>query len=133
MIDPQSLLDGVAAVREHMAQRLEAHDMDTETRRELASALQELDVLWEELRRQAAQFVHDNQRYADFFEHAPDAYVITDAAGHVMQANRTAVELLAVSHTELIGRPISDYLRPEAERSVRDLSGGRRCWWIRAP
>ena len=130
MIDEQSLLESVAAVRSRMVQRLEAHGIDAEARRNLALALEELDVLWEELRNQAVDFVRENQRYADFFEYAPDAFVITDAAGQVMQANQAAVELLAVPLADLIGRALN--LRPQLECNVRDLGGERRCWLIRA-
>lgn len=127
MIDERSLLDSVAAVRSRMAERLAADGLDAEAKREMTLALQELDVLWDELRKQAALFVRDNQRYADFFEYAPDAYAITDAAGQVLQANRAAAELLG----PLIGQRLADRVPAQMECSVRSLGGERRCWLIR--
>ena len=62
-------LASVTAVRELMSKRLEASSLDADAKREMQMALEELDVMWEEL-----------QRYAEFFEYTPDAYVITDAA-----------------------------------------------------
>jgi PAS domain-containing protein len=125
--DEQSLLENVATLRRRMAERLAADGLDVDRKREMSLALQELDVLWDELRKQAALFLHENQRYADFFEYAPDAYVITDAAGQVLQANRAAAELLG----PLVGQRLADHVPARMECSVRALGGERRCCLIR--
>ncbi|HYY62320.1 MAG TPA: hypothetical protein VE756_13140, partial [Burkholderiales bacterium] len=75
---PEWLLTTVSAVRELMIKRLEAESLDDDSRREMETALEELDVMWEELQGQAALLVRENERYAEFFQYAPDAYLITD-------------------------------------------------------
>jgi PAS domain-containing protein len=66
-------------------------------REELESSLEEIEVLWEELRTQAEHLARERQRYAEFFEYAPEAYLFTDAAGAIREANRAAAELFGVS------------------------------------
>jgi len=90
---PEWLLTTVSAVRELMIRRLQADSLDDESKREMQMALEELDVMWEELQGQAALLVRENERYAEFFQYAPDAYVITDAGGSVREANQAALEL----------------------------------------
>lgn len=102
------LLSTVNAVRELMIQRLEKHSLDPEAQREVQMALEELDVMWEELQGQAEILLREHQRYAEFFEFAPDAYLITDAGGNIREANQAAKELLAQDH--LTGRPLAQFV-----------------------
>jgi PAS domain S-box-containing protein len=76
-----------------MAKRLEAGSLDGEAQKEVEMALEELDVMWEELQGQAA-------------------LLITDAGGNVREANRAAQELLGEA---LAGRPVAS-LVPEDDR-----------------
>ncbi|MGE5123042.1 MAG: ATP-binding protein, partial [Acidobacteriaceae bacterium] len=80
---------------------------------ELGSSLQELQVIEEELRNNnelllEAQKVLDEerQRYRDLFEFAPDAYLVTDKNGLILDANQSAAILLAISLVNLIGKPL---------------------------
>ena len=73
------LLATVSAVRELMVRRLEEPSLGSDAKREMQIAIEELDVMWEELQAQAALLLRETERYAEFFEYAPDAYVITDA------------------------------------------------------
>jgi len=100
----------VTAVRELMIKRLEAQSLSPEAKRETEMALEELDVMWEELQGQAALLLRENRRYAEFFEYAPDAYLITDAGGNVREANQAAMEVLAAARDDVIGRPLSEYI-----------------------
>jgi PAS domain S-box-containing protein len=104
------LLTTVTAVRELMIRRLESESLDADFHREVEMALEELDVMWEELQGQAALLVRENERYAEFFEYAPDAYLVTDAGGNIREANQAALELLKAPREELIGRPLSAYI-----------------------
>jgi PAS domain S-box-containing protein len=106
----QWLLTTVNAVREIMLGRLQAVSLDAESRREVEMALEELDVMWEELQGQAELLNRESQRYTDFFEHAPDAYVITDAGGNIREANGAAAELLRAGRDSLARRPLSQFL-----------------------
>ncbi len=104
------LLTTVNAVREVMVRRLEADSLDGETKRDLEMALEELDVMWEELQAQAAVLERENERYAEFFDYAPDAYVITDVGGNLREVNHAACELFGVSREALLGKPLSAYV-----------------------
>jgi len=105
----------VTAVRELMIKRLEANALDPEARREVEMALEELDVMWEELQGQAALLTRENERYAEFFEFAPDAYLVTDAGGNIREANQAATELFELARERLVGQQLGA-LVPEDER-----------------
>lgn len=107
---PDWLSTTVTAVRELMIKRLEVDSLNVDARREMEVALEDLDVMWEELQGQVAMLTRENERYAEFFEYAPDAYLITDAGGSVREANRGALELLASARDDVIGRPLSEYV-----------------------
>ena len=109
---PDWLLTTVSAVRELMVKRLEAESLDGEAKREMEIALEELDVMWEELQGQAALLLRENERYAEFFQYAPDAYLITDAGGNIREVNEAALELLKSVREELIGRSVSECIAP---------------------
>lgn len=104
------LLTTVNAVRELMIDRLHAGSLDAASRRDVELALEELNVMWEELQGQAETIHREHQRYAEFFDHAPDAYVVTDVGGNIREANRAAGELLRTGHEQLLHRPLSAYL-----------------------
>jgi PAS domain S-box-containing protein len=107
------LLTTVTAVRELMLKRLENEALDAASHREVEMALEEIDVMWEELQGQAALLERENARYAEFFEFAPDAYVITDAGGAIREANQAAGELFKRARADMVGRPLSDLIADE--------------------
>jgi PAS domain S-box-containing protein len=107
---PEWLMTTVGAVRELMLKRLEAESANSDAKRDMEMALEELDVMWEELQGQAALLVRENERYAEFFEYAPDAYLITDAGGNIREANEAALELLNVARADMVGSPLSEYI-----------------------
>ena len=107
----------VTTVRELMIRRLEANSLDREARREMEMALEELDVMWEELQGQAEVLSRENERYAEFFDFAPDAYLITDLGGNVREANQAATELFGAARTDLVGRPLGGSI-PDEERAT---------------
>ena len=107
---PEWLLTTVSAVRELMIKRIEADSLDGNARREMEVALEELDVMWEELQGQAALLVRENARYAEFFQYAPDAYLITDAGGNVREVNHAALELMQAAREDVVGQPLSVYV-----------------------
>jgi two-component system sensor histidine kinase VicK len=106
----QWLLTTVNAVRELIVDRLQSHSLDAQSQREVEMALAELDVMWEELQGQAADLSREHQRYAEFFDHAPDAYIVTDTGGVIREANRAATELLRTERDALARRPLSHFL-----------------------
>jgi len=68
------------------------------------------------------------RRYRDLFESAPDGYLVTDPAGVVRQANRTAMELLDVQKEALRDRPLGVYVaekdRDEFRRRLDRVRAG---------
>jgi PAS domain S-box-containing protein len=119
MPDPRSgwFVTTINAVRELMEQRLEKHSLDPETERELQMALEEIQVMWEELQGQADLLSLEHRRYQEFFEFAPDAYAITDTGSNVREANRSLADLLRAVRSEMLGRPLSRYIA-EPEQAV---------------
>jgi PAS domain S-box-containing protein len=107
----------LAAVRELMVQRLEKQPLDAETERDIQMALEELEVMWEELQGQAELLQKESERYQEFFDYAPDAYVVTDAGCSVREANRAALELLQTGKASLLGHPFSDFVS-ESDRTA---------------
>lgn len=80
---------------------------------EVYNALENLEVAKEELHQQnenisAAYEVAqvESQYYQGLFEYAPDAYLITDIAGVIRQANYTAAKLLNTQRHFLVGKPL---------------------------
>jgi PAS domain S-box-containing protein len=105
----------VGAVRELMEKRLAANPHDEELQRDVQMALEELDVMWEELEGQAERLLRESERYAEFFDYAPDAYLVTDAGGNIREANRAATELFGAAREELAGKPLVGFMA-EQER-----------------
>jgi PAS domain S-box-containing protein len=110
----------IDAVREVMVKRLEGHSLDAEAERDIQMALEEMEVMWDELLGQAEALTRENERYAEFFEYAPDAYLVTDAGGNVREANESAAELLGVPKRELLDRTLSEFV--VADDRVKFLS-----------
>jgi len=66
-----------------------------------------------------AAFREDRARYEDLFEFAPVSYVITDPAGSILEASRTAGTLLGVDRDRLVGKPITIFVPVENRRQFR--------------
>ena len=107
---PEWLHTTVGAVRELMEKRLAANPDDEDLQRDVQMALEELDVMWEELEGQAERLLRESERYAEFFDYAPDAYLVTDAGGNIRESNRAATELFAASREELSGKPLASLM-----------------------
>jgi PAS domain S-box-containing protein len=110
---PEWLHTTMSAVRELMVKRIDADSPDAPARRDMQLALDAFDLMWEELRGQAALLVRENRRYAEFFEFAPDAYLITDIGGTIREANQASLELLKSARDDVVGKPLSEYVSEE--------------------
>ncbi|MEH2229122.1 MAG: PAS domain S-box protein [Nostoc sp.] len=78
----------------------------------LRETLEKLQVIEEELRQQNEELAIaretaelEHQRYQDLFDLAPDAYLVTDVAGIIKEANYVAAALLSVRQKFLVGKP----------------------------
>ena len=60
------------------------------------------------------------QHYADLFEHAPDAYLVTTAAGVIQKANVPASALLQNEKKSLIGKPLFVFVADTHKRGYLD-------------
>jgi PAS domain S-box-containing protein len=95
------------------------------TAEDLRSALEELRVAEEELELQRC-------RYQELFELAPDAYLVTNLAGIVEEANQSAGRLFGVSPQFLTGTAVAGYVAAEDRPRFRMLlaepsqTGGER-------
>lgn len=97
---------------------------------QLRIADEELTVMTKQLAESHLQIEAERERYGRLFEFAPDAYVVTDTDGHVVEANGQAEHLLGIPRQFLAGRFISSFVELPYRKKVRtvlaDLAGGGR-------
>lgn len=93
-------------------------------------ALEELRVAEEELRQQNEELAAahleidlERRRYEELFEFAPNAYLVTDHAGIVAQANQAAARLFRVPPRFLPGKALATYVANEDRHRFRTLLG----------
>ena len=87
---------------------------------ELLVAEEELRAQLDELGRMGLRLEAERERYADLFERAPDAYLVTDRFGVVRDANVAAVQLFCLEMRFLRGKPISAFIDPSEVRAMND-------------
>jgi NtrC-family two-component system sensor histidine kinase KinB len=68
-----------------------------------------------------AALERERERYRELFAFAPAAYVTTDARGVIEEANAVAAELLGVSATYLVGKPLAGFVSVEQRQAFRAL------------
>src|SRR3954452_10158773 len=73
---------------------------------EVQVAQEEMRVQNEELEKTRAVAEAERQRYRDLFEFAPNGYVVTDAEGSIVEANRAAARLFGAPAGRLAGKPL---------------------------
>jgi PAS domain S-box-containing protein len=95
---------------------------------ELDVAIEELSVTGEELRTQTDELASarsaleaERERYRELFDSAPVAYVVTDPAGRVREANRAAAALVGVEQRFLQGKPLAAYVASGDRWGFRSL------------
>lgn len=108
------------------AARSRKHTLDASDVKGLGQAREELRIADEELRKQNEElstartaFEVERHRYQEIFDLAPEAYLVTDLAGIVREANAAAAELVRVPQGHLIGGPIADYVAQEDRHHFR--------------
>ncbi len=84
---------------------------------ELTNTTEELQVADEELREANNGLVLSRQRYQELFDFAPDAYLVTNVDGVILQANHAAAQLLKTSVAELTNKLLTHYA-PEGQRDT---------------
>src|SRR5437667_1339945 len=90
--------------------------------------LEEQGLVEHELRQELAEREAAQQdveveraRYQTLFELAPDGYLVTNAAGVMVQANAAAARLLGRSQARLVGLPLVGFVAPEAVQTFWTL------------
>src|SRR3954468_18100295 len=106
MADVNQLNNRSSAVLEKMSDRLQfvceqvrRGDMEWALRAAsgLETALEELRTSEEELASARVEREAERERYSELFNLAPDCYFVTDLHGAILEANRSAVTMLAIS------------------------------------
>ena len=95
---------------------------------ELRAALEELRVADEELRQQNEELAAahlqveaERRRYQELFDLAPEAYLVTNLAGIITEANQSASCLLGIAPRYLAGKAIASYIVTEDRPRFRSL------------
>jgi PAS domain S-box-containing protein len=61
----------------------------------------------------------ERARYEDLFEFAPLGFLVTDAAGTILEANRTAADLLGIPAERLVRKPIAIFIPIQSRKQFR--------------
>ena len=123
---PAGLSTALNAVTEILNQRLrqlgqgEATLDDRAHAEDLAVALEELNVVSEELSAQLRNVDEQRERSAYFFDAAPYPFLITDSSGQVTDANRAAVAFLGLLPHRLAGKPLNVFVAPNQRAELRE-------------
>ena len=86
---------------------------------ELQVTEEELRVQNEELARSEAALEAERLRYWEMFQQAPDAYLVTDPGGTILECNHAAGALLNVSARRLFRKPLGVFVPGDARREFR--------------
>src|SRR5918996_400407 len=88
------------------------HLPDPTAAERLHAATDDLAAQNEQLRAAREALEDERARYRELFALAPDAFVLTDANGWVVEANDRAAAFLGVRGDSLVGSSLSDFLEP---------------------
>ena len=117
MANSFSLYSAAKNVTQMLRSRLQSAP---DTSAELHAAIEEIQTLWEELQGQSDVLTAERQRYAEFFEFAPDVYFVTEPQGIIREANRSARELLGVKPGEqLDGVALASFIHESDQPEFR--------------
>jgi PAS domain S-box-containing protein len=90
---------------------------------ELNAALENLEIAQEELLQQYGELTTarelvgvERQRYEDLLEIVPNAYLVTDRKGIILEANHAAATLFNVPQRFLVGKPLACFVLKEERR-----------------
>lgn len=88
---------------------------------EIGNATEQLRAAKEELRALGAQLAdaretldESRREYVELFDCAPDAYLVTDPAGIVLQANHAVSKLVGFARRYTLGKPLTALIHPDA-------------------
>ena len=94
----------------------------------MTADLENLKAMWRELRDHVDLLAGERQQYLDFFEHSPEAYVVTDSLGTIADLNGAAVDVFQRRKRYLRGKPMAVLVameqRGEFRRRLRAIAQG---------
>ncbi|WP_052128792.1 ATP-binding protein [Neosynechococcus sphagnicola] len=132
-ISPQILavFQRALSLRERAQESPVRNDLLDAALKELYDVLEELQVAEEdlyhrnqELTNAFQEVISQRQRYQDLFDLTPHGYVVTDAQGKILEANRAIATLLASPRAFLIDKPLSIFIAPD-DRQAFSLQLGQ--------
>ncbi len=94
------------------------------SREELRATREEVDLQSKALAVSMRIVEAERERYRDLFDFAPDAYLITNPAGIIWEANQMASELFAAPDGYLFHKPLAVFVVPEDRLSFRNNMAG---------
>ncbi|MEH2284629.1 MAG: EAL domain-containing protein [Nostoc sp.] len=86
---------------------------------ELQIAVEELLAASEELEVTRAAAEKECQRYQELFDFAPDANLVTDTAGKILEANNAAATMFSVRLKYLVGKPLILFITQQNRQFFR--------------
>jgi len=111
-----SHLEQVAEVMEEIAAALGNLQLIYE---EMQTNLETLAIFEQESTQLDRQAIDQWRHYYNFFQFSPDAYLITDANGLIIEANQAIATLLNVSQNYLIRRPLVVFISQSDRQAFR--------------
>jgi len=118
-------VEGMGSEIGQFIERLRAEAALQQKNKELQAAIDEFEVIQEELKAQNEELFQtrmavENQRkrHQDLFEFAPDGYLVTDLAGNILEANQAAAKQLNTSVTVLVGKSIQSFIDPQQRQAI---------------
>ncbi len=122
--------DELEALRNRLGELIERSDFGDPSRTVASEALEELSVAIEEFQSQNSELIEgqadldrERRRYRDLFEEVPDAYLVTNAEGIIVEANTTAFQLFGRGRSSLLGRPLARHIVSGDQRAFYTLLG----------
>ncbi len=111
---PQEQQEQIAEILKAIAACLDSLQVSYE---QMQTNLEASQVIEEQLLQQTEQVVAERQRYYDFFQFGPDAYLLADAYGLILEANAAARKLLNIRQESLVRMPLAGFV-PLVERQA---------------
>lgn len=101
-----------------------------QSRDQLLAALEEIGVAEEELRAQHEALLEahrqleiERHRYQALFDAAPDAFIVTDHSGTIVQVNAAASQILGAPTEVLRNQPLITFIESDGRRGFRSHFG----------
>jgi PAS domain S-box-containing protein len=127
-VDAEALAREIDLLRRRLQEGADGRELLEATLESLQTSVEELRIAEEQLLQQNDELVSahlaveaERQRFEDLYRFAPDAYLITDEYGKVLDANVSATAIFGVQPNYLVGKPLATFLEPASRAGFRQL------------